>query len=132
MSNKKESGIALLTIEELKSLIQQRLKFGWVVILGDPQLVQVIEATAYPPGTNESKLFELLMGPTLPGFGVFLAKKTDKLANLLGSPPDLDKTICLEFMGGVGDKVLLVNQTLAKEGCLNNAINQLIQRLVSK
>jgi len=131
MVDKKPSGVGLLNITEFKNLIQRRLKAGWVLLLGDPQLVGVIEETVYPPGTDENKLFELLISPALPGLGVFLAKKTGKLANLLRNPPDLDKIICLEIMGRAGEKALLA-ETLAKEGQLDTAINQLIERLVPK
>lgn len=132
MVEKEPGGVALLNIAELKNLIKRRLKAGYVVLLGAPELVQVIEANAYPPGTSENKLFELLLSPSLPYLGVFLVKKTDKLANLLGNPPDLDKTICLEIMGRVGEKEVLAIQTGAKEGRLDTAINQLIERLVPK
>ncbi len=127
-----ESGLSLLDNAEVRALIQQRLKAGYVIILGDPKLIEVIEINAYPPRTSENKLFELLLSPTVPGFGIFLAKKTKKLAELLGNPPDLDKTIGLEIVARLGDTGFLVNQVMAKEGRLDSAIQQIIERIIER
>ena len=124
-----KSGLDLLTITELKSLIRRRLKTGWIILLGNAHLINIIETTVYPPRTEENKLFEAVMSPALPTFHIFLAKKTDKLANFLGNPPDLDKTICLEIMERVDEDKLVAIQTWAKKMPPNEAINLLIKRL---
>jgi len=121
--------IDLLRDSDLRRLIKQKLKTGWVVILGDPELVQFIEDGAYPPGTKENELFQLLAGPSLLGFCCFLAKKTERLSQVLGNPPDMDTTICLEIMGQV-EEGLLVDQVMAKEGQLDSAIDKLIAKIL--
>jgi len=138
MAYKKESremsegkgGFSLLDDAKARRVIEQRIKEGWTIILGDPKVIEFIENSAYPPGTKENELFQMFLAPWLPNLGFFLAKKTEKLANLLGNCPDLDSTICLEILGMVGEKTIMVHQIGAKEGQMENAIEQVIRKVM--
>lgn len=60
--------------------ITDKLKEGWVILMGDMETIEMIERTVYTPGTEKNKGFALVMGKILPDdelvTNLFLAKKT--------------------------------------------------------
>ncbi len=65
------------------NFIADKLKDGWIIIMGDMETIEMIERIVYTPGTSKNKDFAFVMGKILPDDktvgSLFLAKKTDLL-----------------------------------------------------
>lgn len=61
--------------------IADKLKAGWVILIGDIETINMIEEIIYTPGTEKNEGFAFVMGKILPEdeivSSLFLAKKTD-------------------------------------------------------
>lgn len=61
--------------------IADKLKTGWIILIGDIETINMIEEIVYTPGTSKNEGFAFVMGKILPEdqivSSLFLAKKTD-------------------------------------------------------
>lgn len=61
--------------------IADKLKEGWVIIMGDMETIEMIESVVYTPGTSKNEDFALIMGKIVPDdetiTTLYLAKKTE-------------------------------------------------------
>ena len=93
----KETGLGLMSLDELKTMLKWKLKNGWIIFSGDVDAFSIIENTVYTPRTSENKFFEIVMHPMFIGCGFAIGKRTKKLEEFLGATPDLDRTVALIF-----------------------------------
>lgn len=67
--------------KQTAKFIVDKLKDGWIILMGDMETIEMIERVVYTPGTDKNKGFALVMGKILPDdklvTNIFLAKKTD-------------------------------------------------------
>lgn len=101
----------LLSEPEVVQMIKGRMNESYVLVFGNPRLVSIIENKIYPPGTLKNEDFELIAGPCLPWFGVFLAKKTPEFVKYMKIPspkdPDLKDLLACEILARVGGELYI-------------------------
>ena len=104
----KEKEFQLGDERHIVKFIADKLKGGWVILMGDMETIEMIERTMFTPGTDRDKDFALVMGKILPDNNtvgsLFLAKKTDLFKERIifwcGINEDIyDKLVMINIVG---------------------------------
>ena len=90
--------------DEIKTMLKQKLKDGWIMLTGEIDALYNIENHVYPPKTELNKFYEIYINPMFPYGGFALGKRTKELKEHMKFVPDLDKTLILVFHNKVSEK----------------------------
>lgn len=84
-----------MTPEDVRRQVKQRLRNGWVLLMGDPETINVVEQECYPPNTPKNSDFVLIMSLMPVPHAIIIAKKTEALREWMNNPPDWERTLAL-------------------------------------
>jgi len=96
--------VGFMLPDELKAMLKQKLKDGWIMFTGETDALYNIETHVYPPKTKLNKFYEIYMHPMAPYGGFALGKITKQLKEHMKFVPDLEKTLILIFHKKVSEK----------------------------
>ena len=122
---------------DFESHLRKRLMSNWVLVLGNPVCIDLLESNIYPPGTPENKYFEALLLSLTPPYVVVLVKKTEKLKEYLKrygmTDEDFKKLTVIEFLDHKDKEESIVCnlKTLAPKSTKKKAIENLIAEFKS-